>query len=305
MKKLILLLSAIMLFLMTACSRAEQPETEQPETEQTVAEQPETEEPEEESMATEEPVEEEPGAEEPAEEEPAEEEPAAGESAYDIYMKAAEALREVDSLRMNMTMEMGMGDDETETFSFSAYTEQVFISETEIDMKMDMTIELMGESMNTLMYYKDGMAYMEMYDMKVKQPMDVDEAMQQGNVETIDFNEDVILSQSMNEVSGNKEITFVLDGVALSDELLKQMNGVDSQTAGAGSVTFDDMEMEVVIDSSGNIKSYSISCPYHTSAPGYVVSGNMNVSMEVLQIGGVTIAYPADLDSYLGMEEVQ
>lgn len=304
MKKLVLLLAAIMLFSMTACSR-----TEQPDADQTVAElseeEPEVEQVVEEEPEEEEPVEEEPVEEEPEEVQPEEEESAEG-SAYDIYVKAAEALNAVDSLRMDMTISMGLEiEDVTQSLTISTYSEQVYISETEIDMKMDITMDIAGEVTNTLMYYKDGMAFMEMYGMKMKQPMDFAEVAQQGRANTMAFPQEAIMSQSMNEVSGNKEISFTLDGNALSGEMLEQMNSLDPQTAGSDEATFGVIEMEVVVDSSGNIKSYNISSPYETTTSGYVVSGNMDISMEILQIGGVTVDFPTDLDTYQDLEELQ
>ncbi len=301
-KVLMLLLVVVSLFSLAACGTEEQPAEEQ-----LVEEQP-TEEP------AEEPAEEQPAEEQPAEEaateepeEPATEEPTAdGQSAYALYVKANEALEAADSLRMNvkttMTMEV---DGMSETIMIAADAEQVFKSPTEIDMKMNMTMDFMGESMETLMYYKDGMSYMEMYGMKVKQPMDVEEASQQASTDTIAFSEEAIKQQSVNEVSGNREITFTLDGAALSGEMLDQMNSIDSDTAATAGAAFGDIELKVIIDSSDNMKTFHLSCPYEMSESGYVITGDMEIEMEVLQIGGVTIDFPTDLDTYQELDELQ
>lgn len=220
------------------------------------------------------------------------------QSAYDMYVDANEAYLNADSMRTNVLMDITMeSGGVSSTLTVTGAIDKVARSKTDVDMKVDMTMDIAGNALSSMMYYKEGVAYMDLMGMKMKASMTIEEAVQQASANPIVFPEEAVKEQSVNDVTDGKEIAFTLEGEALSELMDKQLSGLESAIGVTGELTYGDVVMKALVDN-GSLKSISLYCPFDISTAAEAISGNVDMKMDILQIGGVTIDFPTDLDTY-------
>jgi len=171
--------------------------------------------------------------------------------AYDLYMDMNEAMLGVTSSDVSADVNMKMtAAGESFDISMKMDIQQITRSETDIDMKMDITMGLgelgamMGmEEIVMNMYFTDGNMYYDMMGQKMKIAMDLESAMEMMGVGdvgamSIDFDKESIAESSVKSVGDDKELSFVLRGEMLSN-VIDQMVGSMMQNMGLG----DDMQI--------------------------------------------------------------
>lgn len=220
-------------------------------------------------------------------------------SAFEVYMQASEAMKKVDSISMNTNTKMSISvNEEKMDMTMSGTISEVIKSETEIDMELDMQTNVRGQNMPMKAYYKDGMYYVDAEGSKMKMEMPLDKMLAQTNSNLIEFPESSITNQSLKDVDGNKELTFTLDGSALKDVLDKQLSSLKNITGSLEDFNIGSINLKAVVDKDGNMKSCQLVFPLEMSANGQNMKMDCDIEMEIIQVGGVTINFPEDLDTY-------
>jgi len=222
-----------------------------------------------------------------------------GRDIYQLYVRANEAMQGIDSLDMDMDMDMTIrADGEVMDMKIASNIRQVIRSETDIDMAMNMKMSMMDMDINTKMFYKDGVYYMEMMGMKMKMPMPIEEIMSQVNTEVIEFPESAIKDMEINDVDDGVELSFTLDGAALGDELAKQMGSMEEMLGAVPSYTFGDVTLRTVIGKDDKFKSVSMAFAFDMDMYGETVQADCVIDMDFIKFGGVIVDFPTDLDDY-------
>ncbi|MCL2577355.1 MAG: hypothetical protein FWE27_04815 [Defluviitaleaceae bacterium] len=227
-------------------------------------------------------------------------------SAYEIYLLASEKLDNVDSMIMDSRTVMNMNmDGETTEMIMDAVIEMVVHSETDIDMRMVSTTKADGMEMPSEVYFRNGIMYMDMMGMQMKMPMPLEDMLEQlqGSGALV-FPEEAVLSASMNEVADSTEITFTLSGSVMSDMIdsltggMLASMGLDSMSM---SVDMGDIEYFAVIDASDMLTAMNMKMSMSMEADGEVIDMDIDMAMDVIRIGGVTINFPDNLDDFMDM----
>ena len=222
--------------------------------------------------------------------------------AYDIYSKAAEAMEDVESLAADTVMTMTTTvDGEEFEIEMSGFIKAVTLSETEVEMHLNMSTTIMGEKMNIEAFFKDGVYYMEMQGQKISMEMPLEQVMQQAHTKLLDFPDTAIKNQQETKKDGGEELSFVLDGAVLTDAIAEQMGGLADMLGEQADMTIGDIEYVVFIDGKGNLKTTTMNFSMEMGVMGETVPVSMEMSMEYVQINNVTIDFPNDLDSYMLM----
>lgn len=233
------------------------------------------------------------------------------QSMYELYTKANESMQNADSLLFDMDADIEMeyaGEKVNMTMTGSAA--EVLLSETDIQMKLDMNMDVMEQSVSMKTYYKDGMYYMDLSGEKVKMPLPLDKALEQQanlNPELMNFPDSAIKNESVKDVTNGKELSFTLDSSALQNLLEQQMGNLEGFEAlldQSGDLKFGDVEIKTVINKEDNFESIYMAFPMEMSIEGEKVKMNYAISMDIVQLGGVTIDFPDDLDEYLEIEPI-
>lgn len=220
---------------------------------------------------------------------------------YQMYVKANDAMKDADSVRMDMSMDMNItAEGETISMVMSGTVAEIIKSATDIDMEMDMQLEMMDMTMDTKTYYTGGVYYMEMMGQKYKMPMSIEDMMSQTSTEIISFPESAIKNEAITDLEDGKEISFTLDSAALNDELTKQLGSLESVLGDTSSnMSFGDVDLKVVIGKDDTFKSVHMLFTFDMDIEGTIATAECAVDMTNLQIGGVTIDFPDDLDTYV------
>jgi|GEM_PF-3006202 len=222
----------------------------------------------------------------------------------DVYAKfnaANEALMEAGSFRMVsenvMVMEMVLDDEELVIEMTSVmYIDQVIRSETEVDMRMEMVTSVAGHEETSLSYFRDGVLYMEILGEWIKMDMPVADMLEQTGVVT--FPEEAITHQAMEGVDGGYAISFTVDGAAMTEMMAAMFEAMEMilGEAEAPEVELSDVVINAVLDADGMLASMILVMGMSMEVEGVVVVMTMEMVSEIVQIGGVEVAFPELLD---------
>lgn len=219
------------------------------------------------------------------------------QEAYVLYMRASEKMADADSMAMRMDMNMTMQlMGQTMEMDMGMDVQTVIHSPTDMDMAMQMTTEQMGASVEAAMYYTGGYYYMDMMGTRQKVAMDISEAAQQANRYNIQFQQAALKKAEVKEMNGGHELLLTLDGEVMNALMGQQLAG----TTGEGDVQLQigDVAMRAFIDGADNLKTMEMAFEMKMTVAGMEVECGVTMEMAYLQVGGVTVSFPADLDSY-------
>jgi len=227
-------------------------------------------------------------------------------SAYGAYEKMNTAMGKVESIEMTVDGSIAMtAMGETMDIEMSGTMKEVILSETEAEMEMYMDMVMFGETIPTVSYYKDGYMYQEMYGMKYKTAMGIEEALSQMGTENLTFSEEAIKESDVTDVDGGKQISFTLDGAALNDILAGA--GTLSELAALfgedGEMAFGDVTYVVNVDKDYVMKSCEMRFDMTMTVEGEAIEMAYTMTMKVVSTNDVTVTFPDDLDTYVGMSD--
>ncbi|MDR1796129.1 MAG: hypothetical protein LBR44_01590 [Clostridiales Family XIII bacterium] len=215
--------------------------------------------------------------------------------AYGIYKAAMESLIAADGYEYDITIESAYGADGAE--GSSTMSGHVIQNDPtgNVEMKMEITTEASGMTLDMTSYYKDGYQYTEMMGMKIKTAMDQEE-MQSSMGKLPDFNDDAITDQSVTEAGGATTVSFVISGEAAQayiDEALEGIEGAEDVEVDLGGAS-NGIKITATVDSSGNLTEL---IQEQTSTTGGIESTSLT-KMSNIKIGKVAFDFPSDLDAY-------
>jgi len=225
-------------------------------------------------------------------------------SAYQIYMDANEALNEAESylMAMGMVMEMGMLGM-TLTTEMESLIAMVMLEDNDFIMFMESVTSTMGEEVEMTMYWVDGIMYMDMDGLRIKMDMDLEDALAQANMDIVDFTEESINEESIEEVEEGILVSFVLSGESMMEEIMAQMGLLDGlmgdlEELEGLELAIGDILVTALIDNDDNLLEITMAFEMDMSMMGETISIVYAIHMEILEIGGVEIVLPDDLDEF-------
>lgn len=222
--------------------------------------------------------------------------------AYEEFLKVNETMENAESVDMDMDMKATIeADGQSIDMDMKANMKQIMLSETDIQMEMNMDMELMGQKINSLSYFKDGYLYTSASGQKVKMAMDLEQLEQQANMGGTDFmfDEKAIKKSAIKEVGDNKEISFTLDGKAVTESISGMVESITSSLQiDPADMSFGDMEYTIVADKKSNLKSMIMKFDATITMQGQEMVIKYDITADINKINGVTITFPADLDTY-------
>lgn len=232
--------------------------------------------------------------------------PAAGcgvkASAYDSYSSAFEKMESYTAVEANTQTVVTMTiDGEVMEVAVEALIKEYIHSETDVEFSADATTSMLGMSIDMNMYYKDGYYYMSVMGQNMKMSLPLEDAMKQASTEAIEFEESAIKEQAVTDKDGGKELTFVLDGAAMTTMLNEQLGAMEG-TLGVSALEYNygDVNVTVFVDSDGNLKTTDMTTSYEMEVEGDKVPADITMHMEYIAFNeDVSVDVPEDLDSYV------
>lgn len=237
-------------------------------------------------------------------------------TAYEHYVAATEKLNKAKSLEMEMTGDVKIsmeasGQKVDLDMTMDGVIKQIIRSQTDSDFTVDMEMGLMGQSANVSITYIDGIMYMDDSMSKTKQTVDAETMLEQAGVSgaatSVEFLEDAVSEQTMEDVENGKKITFTIDPAKASEiveqytgQTTKQLEGLNADVKlDVTSITY-----EMTIDREHNLKDMRV---IMVLGMEMVIEGQTATALCDIDMGysiaGIdnvdAITAPADADSYV------
>lgn len=220
-------------------------------------------------------------------------------TAYEAYVKMSDAMGAVSSMEgtIDATVSMTSAGVSYE-IGVSGTTKEVIRSDTDMDMEMTMDMTMLGETFSVATYYKEGYMYQDLSGMKYKLHMDIEDAVNQMGVTDLEFTEDIVKESSVTDVDGGKELSFTLDGTAMTDILSEIVASLTGALGADGTMTFGDVTYNIVVDKDYIERSCEIIFSISMEIDGETVDMSYDMRMDISSVNNTTITFPDDLDSY-------
>jgi len=230
------------------------------------------------------------------------------QDAFDLYRNMNNAMSDLSSVQANVDARVSMEiDSEQIDVRMLMEIEQVMHDETNIELAMVMTTD-MGAfgSMTMNMYYRDGYLYQDMMDimgMRIRSPLPMDEMLEDmamGGAALL-FERGDIRELSIREVDANRELSFILDGDALSDALSDVMGDMmESMGISGMNMTFGDVDYTVLIGADYLPIEEHLVFTVEISFMGETINASYDMRITYVAFNTLTeINFPADLDEYV------
>jgi len=226
---------------------------------------------------------------------------------YTIAMeKVAAEMAAADSFIMGSVIHMVMDmDGESLDVEMDMLISQVG-SGVDVQMKIDMITNMMGMEMPMTIFFKDGVAYMDMMGMQMQMPMSLDELLAEFDIsmddfEPVDFELGDIISQEARAIPGGTELTFVLNPDAMNDAMedameMLAMLGLDGEDV---DIEFEDIMVIAILNDNNELEYTRMFSGFSMEADGELIFIEMDMAFEFIQFGGVTINFPDNLDDFI------
>ncbi|MCL2372043.1 MAG: hypothetical protein FWC78_01395 [Defluviitaleaceae bacterium] len=240
--------------------------------------------------------------------------PAAGLTAFEMYQHAFAMLDEVDSMAFNTIVWMFMdimGEEIEITMEMEISMEM--LSPTELLMQMDsvMDMGILGQTSYST-FFRDGYMYMtgESMDLPreegIRMPLPLEEVLSMVGSDFNTFTMDMIQDYIVTPIDGGYEIEFTVVGF---DDMLNEM--LDMMGALIGDLSDDAFEIEIgetlfgmFVDADGALVDMGMLMDMTMTIEGETVFMEMISFTEYLQLGGVTVTFPAYIDGFTDMGDL-
>lgn len=244
-----------------------------------------------------------------------------GKSTYEQFKTAFEKTDNLESIDMTMKMDLGM-DTQGLSMEIPITLDMKGIQKDGKIEKMteDMSMEFMGQKMNTSIYTDGKYIYTQSEDIKIKTPYDIDsEDIKKADVKfnsiVTEFKEEDLKDATVEKKDGITKVSFTVSGDAikstinsLSESLLGEMMATSQEGSDSGleDITISDTKVSFSINSDEYIVNYSIDTNITTKIEETETDAKISLKLDLTVNNPgkeVKIDEPADLDEYVTEEE--
>jgi hypothetical protein len=217
-------------------------------------------------------------------------------ASYKAFAAAYEELNDSKQQSMNMDLQINMDIAGTESEMAIKGPVKVITGDS-MQLESSLQTKMYGMDIEMNMWFKDGYMYIESMGQKMKQPMDEETALASSNASVTTFEEKYLKNTTKKSITGGTEYTFEVEGAAL-----KALAGDTAGSSGidleSDSIKWGDATVKVVLDKAGKIVSQEIVLSFEMEESDQTSKVDMTMKISDIKTSGVTIDYPADLDTY-------
>jgi hypothetical protein len=225
-------------------------------------------------------------------------------TAYDIYVNASNAVTKEKSYKIRtdgqITIEV---DGEATTTDNLGYTAVIITDDGLETMSITLATDSEEQVSYEVTYLRDRILYTDSENAQTKQKVYTDGYYAALNLvgQEYTFPKNMIKDESIEAGDDGKQlVSYTIDNIAMNElpfhlthdlfeyaELL-----IDVQ------MSFQDMEVDAVINSDGILESMDVVYEYTITQKGQRVRYAYDISIEITQIGDVSIFFPGELEDY-------
>lgn len=221
--------------------------------------------------------------------------------AFELYQQMMEAMANAESIDIDIVSSVVF---DGESVVMSGNVRQVMRSETDVDLAMSISMDVMGMELPMKMYFRDGVLYTqtEIFGEFIRNsvPMPVDEAMIEGS-SLPNISADAIIAYDIGRQDSSTRLELVLDGEAVSglmDQAIAQLEVIGMYESGTV-IEMGDVTMEIVIAPNDSmLQFYRMLTEMSVRADDEAVNMTMETVITVNSHNDIAIVFPDDLDEW-------
>ena len=216
--------------------------------------------------------------------------------AYELLNRAGEVLIESGSVMMTTESLMSISMlGETIEVQQSGTVAQVIRSETDVDIRMDLTTTVFGTEMQMISYFRDGTVYVNILDEWVKMEMPMEDFLAQTGMHMA-YQEENIISENIVSTGEGYLINYTLAGVDIISMIEASMVGMEDLDLDHFELNMSDAVITTLIDRDGTLRSMDMFMTMEIVVQDTLVSTAVEMRNVVIQMGDVEIDFPEELD---------
>ena len=221
------------------------------------------------------------------------------ENAYDLYVKGSEEILKAESMSVNAKLKTKMQGAGINQELDVAMSMKMTMKNGKTEAEVITSGEQFGLPGGSItIYIKDNQTYLNMQGQKMK--MQLPETYLNGitaNSKPVELPASAVKNQKVEDVNGKKKLTMTISGESMMETVNAQMGELLAAYPGT-QMTVGDVIMEAVIGSSGQLETVNVKINVSVTITGQTLTMDMELDAEYVQVGNVTIEFPADLDTY-------
>ena len=214
---------------------------------------------------------------------------------FTLFSDANKNMDEQEGVKQNMAISGTMkvaGQEQPIQMSGTVLMNKPYSSAME--MSMDLSTEVLGQSVTTSGYYKDGYLYSSTMGQKTKTKTDMDQLRAQTGI--AQFAKSAIIDQKSSKTAEGTALDFTVKGDALKEYALSSLQGLEESSS--IQYSFQDVKVHAIVADDGTLKSYEMTMPFSVTVSGQAVEANMTIAVDDITYGKQNIVAPSDLDTY-------
>jgi len=222
--------------------------------------------------------------------------------AFELLERSHETMEDVDSMVMDLDIEI---DVDAGMMSMTIPIDGRLAIDTGANMSMEMETSMMGMSMELEMYFRDGNLYMNENGQRDMMPMDMGMARDQMVEELAigtDIRENQVEEYSVERTDDGYRLEFVLDASGgMPDFIGGFVEGFTSTLNDPGTnADLESATMTIYLDEDYYHVSIQMELELAMRIDGVDATVTVDMTMDMVQIGNVTVHFPAWLDDMHG-----
>lgn len=224
---------------------------------------------------------------------------------YETYKAAVEKISGADSMHMDMDLLLSMSYDmggAKGTMDMNMDMEiKAKMKDNEVDVaEYKVAMELMGQKMDISAYMADGYIYSESNGEKSKEAIETGNSnlmgMEDMSADMLGDLKDAIISEDAKQEGGDTVITLKIDGKKAVGGFIESF--MENMGDSMGDMEMNEITVVAKVGKDETLKSVSVEFPLEVTEAGAEMDASCKIDITYVQIGGVEITAPADLDSY-------
>ena len=221
----------------------------------------------------------------------------------ELYTEAVKKNQELSSMDMSSVVKMTMSQgEETVDVDVDMDIQMADVNTDKMKYVANGSTSLMGQTIETSMFYTDGYYYMEMMGQKMKYAMDMDKLMEQVKQTTDNGNLNV---EYMKDIQAKKDgdntiLTFTADPAKMDHymkEMMESMGGV-MPGADAAEFTIKSVEGELTVNKEGYYTNMKMNMDMDMSMQGETIGLKMEMTADVHDPGKTVEVSLPDTEGY-------
>ena len=215
----------------------------------------------------------------------------------ELYQGAVDKMNELEEIDMEMNMDMSMSVlGETMNFVMDSHIQTVAE-----EFLMESNVEIPGQgSVATNVYYTGGYLYLDTQGQQIKVAASLDDAMSMLDTEDLSIGEDIEIVQDIEAETENGVTTlhFTIDGSQMTDFVTDQTASLQDGESMEG-VTVNEVTGTMTLNSDGYATELTLDMPFSMTVEGETITVQMTMELIYHNPGQpVTMSFP-DFSSYV------